>query len=194
MASLVIDLLLIKFLHKKILPQPQQTSKRGETIQGGLQTTSRRDMIRGSLTPTVNHRAEQNGVALIEHLDRQTLPTTQQACTCWIKDWISALNIQGPERVPIRVSILSSTLIIPYIAVQAVFKSAGLTLEQRTYISWLALSTLNTLRCPLTVILAFKSNAKLAASRKKEIQDGIIGEISNERNKAYEMNSDSETF
>ena len=186
-ASLIIDILLIKFLHKKIMPQ--QKSEINMTEQNAI----RNETNQGSLNCTEQHGESSGGINLISNSDLQT-PPSNQTCSCWIKNWISAFNIRGPERVPIRVSILSSTLIIPYIAVQTVCKSLGLTQNQRTVISWIGLSTANMLRCPMTVILAFKSNAKLAASRKKEIQDEIIGGVPLEANKKYEFNSDSETF
>jgi hypothetical protein len=46
-----------------------------------------------------------------------------------------------------------------------------------TYINWLVVAVANMLRCPLTVILAFKSNPRLAASRKKEIRNDAINEL-----------------
>ena len=178
--SLATDILMIRFLHKTIMPG----NKKSSTPEPKMAVSS------------VSNQMETHGESINFEMQMSELrvPQTeaQSRGTCMgLRSWISAFKIEGAEKVPIRVSILSSCLILPYIAVQSISKAMGLTQEQRTYVNWISLAVTNTIRCPTTVILAFKSNAKLAASRKKEIRDEIIGALPQ---KDDETVSDSDTF
>jgi hypothetical protein len=138
-----------------------------------------------------SHRKSMNYDAQMSELQKpQTEDAESRSSCCGLRGWISTFKIEGAEKIPIRVSILSSSLILPYIAVQSISKALGLNQEQRTYVNWISLAIINTVRCPTTVILAFKSNAKLAASRKREIRDEIIGALPQKD----ETVSDSDTF
>ena len=171
--SLATDILLIRFLHKTIMPG----NKKSSTPEPKMEVSSVSNQVEA-------HRKSINCDMQMSELQ---VPQTEAQS----RGWISAFKIEGAEKVPIRVSILSSCLILPYIAVQSISKAMGLTQEQRTYVNWISLAVTNTIRCPTTVILAFKSNAKLAASRKKEIRDEIIGALPQKDDKTV---SDSDTF
>ena len=103
-----------------------------------------------------------------------------------IKSWNPMLQIRGPERIPIRVSIMSALLVLLFTLVQAGINGLHLDFEHRTYASWIGLAIANTLRCPLTVILAFKSTAKPIAQRKDDHHNGFPIK--------KDASSDSETF
>ena len=105
-----------------------------------------------------------------------------------IKRWNPMLQIQGPERIPIRVSIMSALLVFPFIIVKAVINGLHLDFEHRTYASWIALAIANTLRSPLTVILAFKSTTKSSVQKKDDHHNGFP--IKKDQN----VSSDSETI
>ena len=105
-----------------------------------------------------------------------------------IKRWNPMLQIQGPVRIPIRVSIMSALLVFPFIIVKAVINGLHLDFEHRTYASWIALAIANTLRCPLTVILAFKSTTKSSVQKKDDHHNGFP--IKKDQN----VSSDSETI
>jgi hypothetical protein len=114
-----------------------------------------------------------------------------QTSKCFILDWISGLiKIEGPEKVPIRVSILASCIIIPNIVANIFIEKLGLSFEQKTYVLWIMLAVANTLRCPLTVILAFKTNSKVTESRKKEMTQKVIGGM----NLQNEILEETDTF
>jgi hypothetical protein len=179
-ASLTTDILLIRFLHKTILPQ-----SRIKPSEGVVPTLSEIE------DPQCQHHSGKTGDFRFNS-ELQLLETHN--CNCWIRNWIAAFKMDSAEKVPIRVSFLSSSLIFPYIIVQAISGALGLTPVQRTYVNWIAIAIANTLRCPMTVILAFKSNPKLAASRKREIQDEIVGALPIEQNRKYQTESNSESF
>ncbi len=172
--SLATDILLIKFLHKTIMP-----SKKSEPKMAVPSVTNHVEYHRESINCNIQ---------MSELQIAQTRSQIRGSCMC-LRNWISAFKIEGAEKVPIRVSILSSCLIIPYIAVQSISKAIGLTQEQRTYVNWISLAVINTIRCPTTVILAFKSNAKLAVSRKIEIRDKIIGVLPPNYETVSDLNS-----
>ena len=160
------DILLIRFLRKTILPSntlAPQTTPTHVTSEPGQHSSNRRPM---------------------ENEFNQT-------SKCLILDWISGLiKIEGPEKVPIRVSILSSCIIIPNIVANIFIEKLGLSFEQKTYVLWIMLAVANTLRCPLTVILAFKANSKVTESRKKEMTQKVIGGM----NLQNEILEETDTF
>ena len=174
-ASFCMDILLIRFLRKTILPSktpppniPSVTTT-GETFEN----STNNDAIHQQPTET----------------------RESQTCKCFIKDWISDLiKIEGPEKIPIRVSILSSGLMIPNIIANVFIGMFGLSFEQRTYFLWIILAIANTVRCPLTVVMAFKTNSKSTESRKKEMTERIIGEMNLQNGGREDTGSVSDTF
>jgi len=114
-----------------------------------------------------------------QHLQQLTVGTRQTTEPETVQEspksychWLTHFKIEGPEEVPIRVSILSSSLIVPYAILMSICQAMGLSQENRVYVSWISMAIVNTLRCPLTVILAFKSSKKPV--KKDKIKDDII--------------------
>jgi hypothetical protein len=140
--SLISDILLIRFLQRTILPvqsKPQlNMSAEDETNQG--------------------KRPDIPKLATSTKITRNRCDQAKSLYITLIGNWISTFKTDNVGNVPIRVSILSSLLIVPFVAVQVISVAMGVGQEERTYINWIALATTNTLRCPLTVILAFKTN------------------------------------
>ncbi len=54
----------------------------------------------------------------------------------------------------------------------SICQGMGLSQVDRVYVSWISMAVVNTLRCPLTVILAFKSSKK--PIKKEKIKDDVI--------------------
>ena len=171
-ASLCTDILLIRFLHKTVLPTI--ATKRENSISNrpepDLSTFNRQvHFSRGYLKPNTRslNSAEPEGkltnTSGVHKSDLITSNAELPTGNGWYEKlncWNPMSKIQGPERIPIRVSLMSSMLVFPFFAIQMACTAFNASFEQRTYISWLGLAVSNTLRGPLTVMLAFKAKTK----------------------------------
>ena len=196
-ASLFTDILLIRFLHKTIMPMmPMKLETLGTNQMRQERSFSNSEEPKKSIL----NRLEQKGSCKkecqssnlssnqIEPDDKSTnIPVEEksganlsdpgpQTGNKWyqrIKCWNPMQHIQSPERIPIRVSIMSSMLIIPFVVGHIAINLFHLDAQQRTDLSWMILAITNTLRCPLIVILAFKSTTKASVRKKDDHQMGF---------------------
>ena len=188
-ASLFTDILLLLFLHKTIMP----TSLKLDTkeINQMVQEKSSCNKAEPEKLTTNRFKSEESSTNILEPANVNSKhsetdeklaniqvepqsgtnisdPETQNKNKWYqrIKHWNPMLHYQGPERIPIRVSIMSSLLVFPFLGVHIAINLFKLDAEHRAYVSWMTLAITNTLRCPLTIILAFKSKAKPSVCKK----------------------------
>ena len=197
-ASLCTDILLVRFLHKTVLPTiTLKLEKSNSNCKPEPEISTSNRQAYGHSEPstcglsTIEPEGKSANISVVQESAPSNLNPETQAQKGWyqkLKSWNPLSHIQGPERIPIRVSLMSSMLVFPFIGVHLLCTLLRVRTEQRTYASLIGLAVSNTLRCPLTVMMAFKSTTKPIIRKKDDHQNGFpMQQVQND-------SSDSETI